>query len=99
MRDLGFGQGDTTGEPRRAEVTEAGGPSIVSKGVASSVVQGVDLRKREQDILLLNWKQDVPASISTQRCVCSATGELGGGSSKPRRSAASRQRMSVKRGG
>jgi hypothetical protein len=85
-------RGDTTGEPRRAEVTEAGGPSIVAEVVAASVVQGAESREREQDTLLLYWKQAVAARISKLRCVCSATGELGGGSSKPRRSA-SRQRM------
>jgi hypothetical protein len=42
MLDLGSGWGNTTGEPRRTEVTEAGGPSILSNVVAVSVVQGVE---------------------------------------------------------
>jgi hypothetical protein len=40
--NLGSGRGVTTGEPRRTEVTEAGGRSILSKVVALSVVQGVE---------------------------------------------------------
>jgi hypothetical protein len=41
-RDLGSGWGDTTGEPRRTEVTEAGGSSIASKAVAVTVVGRVE---------------------------------------------------------
>jgi hypothetical protein len=42
MPDLGSGRGDTTWEVRRTEVIEAGGPSILPKVVAVSVVQGVE---------------------------------------------------------
>jgi hypothetical protein len=42
MWDLGGSWGDITGEPRRAEVTDAGGPTRLPKVVAVSVVQGVE---------------------------------------------------------
>jgi hypothetical protein len=42
MRDLGSGWGNISGEPRRTEVTDAGGPTRLSKVVAVSVVQGVE---------------------------------------------------------
>jgi hypothetical protein len=42
MRNLGRGWGDRTGEPRSTEVTDAGGPTRLSKVVVVSVVQGVE---------------------------------------------------------
>jgi hypothetical protein len=42
MRDLGGGWGDITGEPRRTEVTDTGGPTRLSMVVAVSVGQGVE---------------------------------------------------------
>jgi hypothetical protein len=42
MRHLGSGWGDKTGEPRRTEVTEADGPSILAEVVAMPEVQGVE---------------------------------------------------------
>jgi hypothetical protein len=42
MQDLGNGLVNTTGEPRRTEVTEADGQSVLSKVVAVSVVEGVE---------------------------------------------------------
>jgi hypothetical protein len=42
MRDLGGGCGDITGEPRKTQVTDAGGPTRLSKNAAVSVVQGVE---------------------------------------------------------
>jgi hypothetical protein len=42
MGDLGIGWGDTMEKPRGATVTEVGGPSILSKVVAVTVVEGVE---------------------------------------------------------
>jgi hypothetical protein len=65
------------------EVTEAGGPTRLSKVVAVSVVQGVeqvcaggwrgDVGERAGHILCR--KQAVTASIHNQRCVRCATGK------------------------
>jgi hypothetical protein len=76
MQDLGSGWG----EPRWTEVTEAGGPSMLSKAVVVSVVQGVEqvraggwegvVGKRAEHIL--RGKEAVAASISNQQRVLSA---------------------------
>jgi hypothetical protein len=42
MWGLGGGWGDITTEPRRTEVTAAGGPTRLSKVVAVPAVQGVE---------------------------------------------------------
>jgi hypothetical protein len=93
-------------EPKRTELTEAGEPSILSKVVAVSAVQGVEQVcaggwggvAGERAGHILCRKQAMAASISNQRRVCSMTGNPRGGSSKPGGSA-SRQRKSVYWGG
>jgi hypothetical protein len=86
--DLESVGGDTTGEPRRADLTEAGGPSTLSKVVAVSVVQGVEQAGAEvageRAGHILCRKHTVAASICNQRPVHFATGKPGFGSSNPR---------------
>jgi hypothetical protein len=75
MRDLGGGWGDVNVEPRRTEVTDAGGPTRLSKVVAVSVVQGVKQARAggwegvagERAGHILRRKEAVTASIANQR--------------------------------
>jgi hypothetical protein len=105
MQDPGSGWGDSMGGPRRTETTEAGGPSILSKVAAVSVVQGVEQLfagsregvAEERAGHILRRKQAGAASVSNQRRVRSATENPGGVSSNPTGSA-NRQRNTVKRG-
>jgi hypothetical protein len=70
-------------EHRMTEVTDAGGPTRLSKVVAVSVVQGVEqvcagvweVVEGERAGHILLWKQAVTANIAKQRCVRSASGK------------------------
>jgi hypothetical protein len=76
------------------EVTEAGGPFILSKVVTMSVAQGVDQvcpRLGGRGGHILRKKQAVAASIFNQQHVRAATGKPGGGASNPRGSASSQK--------
>jgi hypothetical protein len=74
MRDLGGGWRYITGKPRRAEVTDAGGPTRLSKVAAVSVVQGVEQVYAggwegvtvERAGHILHRKKAVTASIANQ---------------------------------
>jgi hypothetical protein len=74
QQELGGGWRDITGKPRMTEVTDAGGPTRLSKVVAMSVVQGVGLVcagwdgvAGERAGLILHMKQAVTANIANQR--------------------------------
>jgi hypothetical protein len=72
--------------PTRTEVTEAGGPSRLSKVVVMSVVLGVEQAWAEDQEGVpgespghqLRWIQAMAASISNQRRVCCAAGKSAG---------------------